>query len=264
MPRPIWTGAISFGLVNVPVKLFTATSRQDIHFHQLHKTDGVRIKQKRVCPQHDTEVAFDEIVKGYEIAPGQYVVIEPSELDALDAQATHSIDIEEFVDLEQIDPVFFEHPYYLAPDARADKPYVLLREAMRDSNKVGLGRFVMRTKQYLAAIRAKEDVLVLSTMLFADEVVDPASIEAVPTAAAEVGDNERAMARQLIESLAADFDPGRYHDDYREKVQHLIERKAAGQEIVSQPAAEEPAKVVDLMAALEASLQAAREKKKSA
>src|SRR5665213_2679402 len=218
MPRPIWTGSISFGLVNVPVKLFSAVSSQDVRFHQLRKSDSSRIRQKRVSAIDGEEVAYDEIVKGYEVAPDEYVVIAPEELDALDPKATHTIDIEEFVDLDQIDPIYYEHPYYLVPDARAEKAYALLFEAMTRSNKVAIARFVMRTKQYLAALRPAAGVLVLSTMLYADEVVSVDNLEGLPEVSDDelVTDRELKMAESLIESLTAPaFEPEKYHDTYR-------------------------------------------------
>jgi DNA end-binding protein Ku len=259
MPRPIWTGSISFGLVNVPVRLVTATSAKDVRFHQLHGTDGARIQQKRVCAVDGEEVPYEEIVKGYELAPGQYVVIEPEELATLDPEASHSIDLEEFVDLDQIDPIYFEKAYYLIPDKRAEKPYALLVEAMTRTNKVGLARFVMRTKQYLAALRAKDNALVLSTMLFDDEVVPLAGLEGVPDDV-ELSDREVAMAEQLVSSLATDFEPAKYHDDYRQRVLDLIQAKAEGQVIAAPPVTESATPVVDLVAALEASLAAAKAK----
>jgi DNA end-binding protein Ku len=263
MPRPIWTGSISFGLVNVPVRLVTATSAKDVRFHQLHGTDGARIQQKRVCAVDGEEVPYEEIVKGYELAPGQYVVIEPEELATLDPEASHSIDLEEFVDLDQIDPIYFEKAYYLIPDKRAEKPYALLVEAMTRTNKVGLARFVMRTKQYLAALRAKDNALVLSTMLFDDEVVPLAGLEGVPDDV-ELSDREVAMAEQLVSSLATDFEPAKYHDDYRQRVLDLIQAKAEGQVIAAPPVTESATPVVDLVAALEASLAAAKAKSNEA
>ena len=258
MPRSLWTGSISFGLVNVPVRLFTAVRTKDVRFHQLHAADGVRIKQKRVCPADGEEVAYDDIVKGYEISPGQYVVIEPDELDALDPEATHTIEIEDFVDLSEIDPIYFESSYYVAPDERGMKSYRLLVKAMADANKVGIARVVMRTKQYLAAVRPVADVLVLSTMNYPDEIAPVEEIGTVPGADADVGERELRIAGQLIESLSSPFEPERYRDEYRERVLNLIEQKAAGQEVVVQPVPDRPAPVVDLMAALEASLAAAR------
>jgi DNA end-binding protein Ku len=259
MPRAIWSGSISFGLVNVPVKLFTAVQPKDVRFNQLEAGTGARIKQKRVSAVSGDEVPYENIVKGYELAPDRYVIITPDELEALDPKATHSIDIEDFVDLDQIDPIFFERPYYLVPEAGGTKAYALLRDAMRDSGKVGIARLVLRTKQYLAAIRPLGDALVLETLLYGDEVVDQESLDLPAEGEIEVSDRELKIARQLIESLTDEFDPEKYRDEYRERVLELIERKAEGQEVVLQPAAaEETTEVVDLMAALEASLDAVR------
>jgi DNA end-binding protein Ku len=258
MPRSIWTGAISFGLVNVPVKLYSAVSKKTVRFHQLHETDGVRIQQKRICPADGEEVAWDDIVKGYEISPDRYVVVTSEELEALDPKKTKTIDIEEFVDLEDIDPLYYDHPYYLLPGQGAAKPYKLLADAMKDAGKVAIARVVIRTKEQLVAIRPLGDVLAMATMNFADEVVDPDSFDEAPGDDVDTTKRELDMARQLIESLTADFDPEKYHDEYREAVLDMIERKAEGEEIVLQPA-EEPEKVPDLMAALEASLAAAKE-----
>lgn len=257
-PRSLWTGSISFGLVNVPVKMFTAVRKKDVRFHQLHAEDGSRIQQKRVRASDGKEVPYEEIVKGYEISPGKYVMIDPDELDALDPKATHSIDIEDFVDLEEIDPLYFDSSYYLVPDARADKAYRLLHEAMIESKKIGIAKVVMRTKQYLCAVRPVENALVLTTMNFADEVVDATDIDELPDRRTKVGEKELKIAQQLIDSLTTEFDPDKYHDEYREQVLDLIERKAEGEEIVVQAEPEKKAPVVDLMAALEASLAAAR------
>jgi DNA end-binding protein Ku len=257
MPRSIWTGAISFGLVNVPVKLYSAVSKKTVRFHQLHEPDGVRIQQKRVCPADGEEVPWEEIVKGYEISPDRYVVITPEELEALDPKKTKTIDIEEFVDLDEIDPLYYDHPYYLLPGQGAAKPYKLLVAAMQEANKVAIARVVIRTKEQLVALRPLGDVIAMATMNFADEVVDPDSFDDAPGDDVDTAKREVDMARQLIESLTAEFDPTRYHDTYREAVLDLIEKKADGQEIVMQPA-EEPEKVPDLMAALEASLANAK------
>ena len=258
MPRAIWSGSVSFGLVNVPVKLMTATSPKDVRFHQLHDEDGGRINQKRVCSVDGEEVEYQHIVKGYDLGGGRYVVIDPEELAAIDVEANRTIDIEEFVDLAEIDPVYFEKSYYLVPDGRAEKPYALLVETMTRTGKVALGRFVLRTKQYLATLRARDGVLVLATMLYADEVVDPADLD-VPTASeTQPTKREIDMASQLVESLSAPFDPAKYHDDYREKVLSLIEAKADGEVITRPEAPAEKAPVVDLMAALEASLARAK------
>src|SRR4051812_9633388 len=259
MPRPIWSGSISFGLVNVPIRLISATSAKDVRFNQLHAPDGGRIQQKRVCSIDGEEVPYEEIAKGYELSPGNYVVIDPEELATLDPEASHTIDLEEFVDLDQIDPIYFERAYYLVPDKRAEKPYALLAEAMSRSNKVGLARFVMRTKQYLAALRAKDGALLLSTMLYDDEVVPLEGLEGLPENI-ELSDREVGMAEQLVASLSTEFEPAKYHDEYRQRVLDLIQAKSEGQ-VIAAPAVTEPATpVVDLVAALEASLAAAKAK----
>jgi DNA end-binding protein Ku len=259
MARPIWSGAISFGLVNVPVKLYSATSPKTVRFHQLSSKTGVRIKQKRVDPSTGEEVAFEDIVKGYEVTPERYVMIDPEELEALDPKATRTIDIEEFVDLTEIDPIYYDHTYYLAPTAGGTKAYRLLLDAMREAGKVGIGRVVIRSKQQLCALRPTEDVLALTTMLFGDEVLAPDRIDELESVnEAEASDRELTMAQQLIDSLSNEFDPSKFHDEYRERVLELIERKAAGEEVAIQPEAEEPAPAPDLMAALEASLAAVK------
>jgi DNA end-binding protein Ku len=257
MARALWSGAISFGLVNVPVKLYSATSPKTVRFNQLSAKTGARIKQKRVDASTGDEVPFEDIVKGFELAPDRYVVIEPSELEALDFKATHTIDVEQFVKLEEIDPIFYDSTYYIAPAPGGAKPYRLLLEAMRDEGKVAIGRLVLRSKQQLCALRASGDVLTLSTMLFGDEINSPDGLDGLDTAnEANATDKELSMARQLIDTLSADFDPTAFKDEYRERVLALIERKAAGEELTPPPAEEESAPVPDLMAALEASLAA--------
>jgi DNA end-binding protein Ku len=257
MARAIWSGAISFGLVNVPVKLYSATSPKSVRFHQLSSKTGARVRQKRVDSSTGDEVAYEDIVKGYEITPDRYVMLAPEELEAFDPKATRTIDIEEFVEISDIDPIYYDHNYYLAPTAGGAKAYRLLLDAMREAGKVGIGRVVLRSKQQLCALRPTEDVLTLTTMLFGDEVLTPDRIDELDAIAdAEATDRELAMAQQLISSLSADFDPARFHDEYRERVLELIEKKAAGEEIAVQPEAEEPAAAPDLMAALEASLAA--------
>jgi DNA end-binding protein Ku len=256
----MWTGAISFGLVTVPVKLYSAVSRKNVRFHQLNGKTGVRIQQRRVDPSTGDEVAYEDIVKGYELAPDRYVVIQGEELEALDPKKTRTIEIEEFVELAQVDPIYFDHPYYLAPGPGGAKPYRLLLDAMRETGKIAIAKVVIRSREQLVAIRPMGDVLAMSTMVFADEVIDPKSIDDVPEADdVEVRDREVAIAKQLVESLAGDFEPERFRDTYREEVLALIERKAAGEEIAVQPARdEEAAPVPDLMAALRASLDAVR------
>jgi DNA end-binding protein Ku len=257
----MWSGAISFGLVNVPIKLYSAVSKKTVRFHQLNAETGNRIQQKRVDPETGDEVAYENIVKGYELTRDRYVLITPDELETLDPEKTRSIDIEDFVDESQIDPIYYDHPYYLVPDKGAAKAYGLLLSAMADADKVAIARVVIRSKEQLVAIRPHRDgdLLVMETMVFADEVVGTDEIEGLPDAKElKVSERELKMARQLIESLTDDFDPGKYKDEYREKVLQLIERKAEGEEIAVQPEAPAPARVPDLMAALEASLAAVR------
>ena len=262
MARAIWSGAISFGLVNVPVKLYAATSPKSVRFHQLSSKTGGRIKQKRVDSTTGDEVPYEDIVKGYEITPDRYVVITPEELDTLEAKATKTIDVEDFVDLADIDPIYFDHAYYVAPATGGAKAYRLLLDAMRESGKVALARIVLRSKQQLAALRPAGDVLTLSTMLFGDEVLTPDRLDELDSVSeAEASDRELKMARQLIDSLSTDFEPSKYRDEYRDRVLALIERKAGGEEITMQPAAEEPEAAPDLMAALEASLAAVKDDK---
>ncbi len=258
MPRPIWSGAISFGLINVPVKVMTATSAKDVRFHQLEASTNARIKQKKVSSLTGEEVTGDQIVKGYEIAPDQYVVITGAELDALDPVASRTIDIEDFVSIDEVDPLYFEKGYYLVPDAVGAKAYALLRQAMAAAGRVAIARFVLRTKQYLALIRPYGNALVLETLLFGDEVASPDELSGLPEDDVEVKERELAMAEQLIDTLTVEFDPSKYRDTYREKVLELIDAKAQGRELAAVPDVAEPAPVVDLVAALEASLKAAK------
>jgi DNA end-binding protein Ku len=256
----MWSGAISFGLVNVPVKLYSAVSRKTVRFHQLNADTGHRIAQKRVDSVTGEEVPYEKLVKGFELTKERYVVITPEELDSVAPEKTRAIDIEDFVDLEDIDPIFYDHPYYLVPDKGSAKAYGLLLEAMRESGKVAIARVVIRSKEQLVAIRPAGDVLTMETMIFHDEVVPTDDLDEVPDAKdLKTSDRELKMAQQLIASLSSDFEPSKYHDEYREKVLELVERKAEGAEIAIQPEAEEPAKVPDLMAALEASLAAVKD-----
>ena len=250
MARSIWTGAISFGLVTVPVKLYSAVSRKTVRFHQLNSKTGVRIQQKRVDPSSGDEVAYEDIVKGFELSPDRYVVIEPDELSSLEPKKT------------DIDPILYDHPYYLAPGPGGAKPYRLLLEAMEETGRVAIARVVIRSKEALVAIRPMGDVLGMSTMLFADEVVDPDKVDELAAARDEdTTKRELDIAKQLIDSLAGPFEPDKYHDEYRDQVLDLVERKAAGEEIAVQPEAEEDdAPVPDLMAALKASLDQVRDR----
>ena len=261
MARAIWSGAISFGLVSIPVKLYNAVSRKSVSFNQLDARSGARVKQKLVSAADGEDVPRDQIVKGYHLGAEQFVTISEDELASVMPQAQRTIDLEEFVDLPDIDPVFYDSAYYLVPEKAAVKPYALLTEAMERAQKVGIARFVMRSKEYVAAIRPQSGKLVLSTMVYADELNaldDLPELEAV--AAITLSDKEIAMAGQLVSSLSAEFDPAKYHDTYREQLMALIDRKAAGEtELVAAPAALEEGKVVDLLAALEASVAAAKE-----
>ncbi len=241
----------------MPVKLYSATSPKTVRFHQLSKETGARIRQKRVDASTGDEVPYEDIVKGYEITPERYVTIDPEELEALDPKATRTIDIEEFVELSEIDPIFYDHNYYLAPAAGGAKAYRLLLDALGKAEMVGIGRVVIRSKQQLCALRPTGDVLTMTTMLFGDEVLPADRIDELDSLdEAEATDRELKMAQQLIASLSAEFEPTKYRDEYRERVIDLIERKAAGEEIATVPEAEEPAEAPDLMAALEASLAA--------
>jgi DNA end-binding protein Ku len=255
MPRAIWNGAISFGLVNVPVQLFSAIEEKDVHFHQMTRS-GHRIRYKRVDEKTGREVDYDDIDKGYELSKGHFVVVDPEELEAATPEQTRRIDIEEFVDLAEIDPIYYESTYYVAPrkEGGADKAYALLRDAMTRTDKVAIGRFVLRTKQYLVAIRARDDMLLLETMYFADEVRNPKDIDT--PAKLRGNTKELKIAEQLIDSLTVEFDPKRYKDTYRAEILELIKRKAKGETIAVEEPEEPKAEVVDLVEALRASLDA--------
>jgi DNA end-binding protein Ku len=244
----------------VPVRLYSAVNRKTVRFHQLSGKTGARVAQKRVDQRTEQEVPYEEIVKGYELAPDRYVVIEPGELEALQPEKSRAIEIEDFVELSQIDPIFYDHPYYLAPGPGGAKPYRLLLEAMRETGKVAIARVVIRGKEQLVAIRPMGDVLGMATMLFADEVLDPDRLEELPDSAeAKTNKREVDIAKQLVGSLAGDFEPDKYRDSYREQVLELIERKAHGEQIAVQPPPEEvSAPAPDLMSALKASLDAVR------
>ncbi|MET0730630.1 MAG: Ku protein [Solirubrobacterales bacterium] len=267
MARAIWSGSISFGLLNVPVKLYSAVSKKSVSFRELRESDSSRIRHKRVAEADGEEVAYEDIVKGYEIAPEQYVVITRDELEELDPKKTRAIEIKDFVDLDEIDPIYFDHPYYLGPDKGAEKAYALLVKAMEDARKVAIARFVLRSKENLAALRPMDGVMTMATMRFADEVVSPDEIsDELDSADGEPTKKELEMAKALIDSLAADFDASQYRDEYRDEVLALIERKAKGEKVVAAASeAPSPTKAPDLMAALEESLAAVKgEEAKSA
>lgn len=259
MARAIWSGTISFGLVSIPVKLYSAVQRKAVRFNQLDGDGLDRIQQQRINARTGDEVPYERIVKGYEVTPERYVVVEPRELDALDPRRSREIALEGFVDAAEIAPIFYDSTYYVVPAEGGAKPYRLLVAAMTASGKVGIARFVLRSKEYLVALRPAGEVLELSTMLFADEIADPSGLEELGAVAeVEVGERELAVAEQLIGSLTEPFDASKYRDEYRERVLELIERKAQGEqiEVTAAPQAA-PAPVPDLMAALKASLEAA-------
>ncbi len=255
MPRSIWSGTISFGLVSIPVKLFSAIQQKDLRFHQLEEATGARIRYKRVSEKTGREVPYEKIVKGFETDKTHMVVVKPEELEEFAPEATKSIDIEDFVALQDIDPIYYEHAYYLAPDRGGAHAYSLLLRAMEDGDKVGIGRVVIRTKQYLAAVRAKDGALMLETMLFHDEVVPKSKIDAIPDRPARIPEKELAMAKQLMSSLSTEFKPEKYKDEHRERVLDFIKKKAKGATIEAAPEERETPKVADLMEALRASLE---------
>ncbi len=263
MARAIWSGSISFGLLNVPVKLYSAVARRGIALREIRESDSARIKHRRVAEGTEEEVPYEKIIKAFEITPGNYVPLGKDELAALAPNKSRSIEVEDFVDLGEIDPIYFDSPYYLGPADGAEKAYSLLAAAMQASGKVAIARFVFRNKEHLAAIRPNDGVLTLTTMRFADEVVPAAELEDVlPTEKPKVAKREQQMAEQLIDSLSTRFDPSGYRDEYREQLLELIERKAEGKEIV-QPESEPPqaTRAPDLMAALEESIAAVKDRK---
>ena len=262
MARAIWSGTISFGLLNVPVKLYSAVARRNIALREIRESDSARIKHRRVADGTDEEVPYENIVKAYELSPGQYVPLSKDEMAALAPEKSRAIDVLDFVDIKEIDPMFFDSPYYLGPSEGAEKAYSLLAAAMDSSGKAAITRFVFRNKEHLAALRASDGVLTLTTMRFADEVMPPSELDdALPDKKPKVAKKEREMAEQLIASLSTEFDPSAYRDEYREQLLALIERKAEGKEIVA-PEVEAPkeTKVPDLMAALEESIAAVKGK----
>ena len=262
MARAIWSGTISFGLLNVPVRLYSAVARRNIALREIRESDNSRIKHKRVAEGTDEEVPYENIVKAYELTPGQYVPLSKDEMSALTPEKTRAIDVQDFVDIEEIDPMYFDSPYYLGPAEGAEKAYSLLAAAMESSGKAAISRFVFRNKEHLAAIRATDGVLTLTTMRFHDEVVPPSELDdALPDKKPKVAKREQEMAEQLIDSLSTEFEPDAYKDEYREQLLALIEQKAEGKEIVA-PETEAPkaTKAPDLMAALEESIAAVKEK----
>jgi DNA end-binding protein Ku len=261
MARAIWSGTISFGLLNVPVKLYSAVARRGISLREIRESDGARIKHRRFAEGTEEEVPYGEIVKAFEITPDRYVPLTKDELEAMAPEKTRAIEVQDFVDLDQIDPIYFDSPYYLGPAEGAEKAYSLLVRAMEESGKVAIARFIFRNKEHLAALRPNSRVLTLTTMRFADEVVSPEELDDVlPDGKPKVAEKEVAMAEQLIDSLTTEFDPGAYRDEYREQLLALIERKAEGKDVLEAPEVEEPqpTKAPDLMAALEESIAAVK------
>ena len=255
MPRAMWKGAISFGLVTIPVSVYPATEEKGLKFNQLHDEDGGRIRYKRVCEKDGEEVSFEHIVKGFEVEKDRYVVLTDEDFDAVPVESSRAIDIERFVDLDDIDPVMFKKSYYLIPEETGAKAYALLREAMSEDGRVGIAKVSFRDKEHLAALRFKDDAFVLETMYWPDELRE-ADFGGVDVGG-KVTDQEMAMARQLIESLAGAWEPEQFSDEYREGLLEIVEAKLHGQEI--EVVAPEPtAKVVDLMEALKASVAAAK------
>jgi DNA end-binding protein Ku len=260
MARSIWSGALSVGLVNIPVKLYTAVREERVSFHLLHDEDKVRLKQQMICPEDGKPVHREHTVRGYEVSPDKYVIIGDDEIEAAQPKSSRVIEIQDFVKLDEIDPVFFDRPYYLVPQQHAEKAYRLLVEAMEKTGKVGIAKFTMRQKEYLAALRPTEGVICLETMHFADEVTRAKEVEDAPRDL-KVDTRELHMAEKLIEGLTTEFKPEQYHDEFRERIMEVIKKKAHGEEIVVKPQKEEKqTRASDLMAALEASLAKARKK----
>ncbi|MGH9279878.1 MAG: Ku protein [Acidimicrobiales bacterium] len=261
MARAIWSGSISFGLVSVPVKAYAAVRDHSVHFNQLEKGTGARIRYQKVSDKTGKEVSGDDIESGYEISSGKYVVVDTDEIDKLRPRSTRSIDITDFVDLDRIDPIYYERTYWLAPaNDAAGRPYRLLLAAMEEEGKAAIGTVVMRNKQYLAAIRPLDGALAMSTMRFADEVVPRSDVDDLPKNGAKTKPElkELKLASQIIDSLASDWDPSKYHDTYTEELHGLIDAKAKGKEVVIEEEEPEQAEVTDLMQALEASLASGR------
>ena len=263
--RAIWKGSISFGLVNIPIAVYPATRKEDLKFRLLRKSDLSPVSYKRVAEKDGKEVPWDQIVKGYEYEKGKYVVLKDEDFERVDLEATQTVDIQDFVDQEEIDPMFFYKPYYLEPQKGGDKAYALLRDALEDSKKVGIAKVVIKTRQYLAGVKPEDGVLVLELMHFADELLETEKLY-VPKKV-EVGKREMNMAKSLIDSMSSKWNPQKYRDDYREALREVIEEKveAGGKEIEEKPKkAPKPTKVIDLVSVLRKSLeQTGAAKKKS-
>jgi DNA end-binding protein Ku len=261
--KALWKGAITFGLISIPVRLYSAVSEKGLKFHLLHEEDGGRIKYQRTCSKCGKEVSWDDITKGYEYSKDHYVQFTAEELEALDVDSVRAIDVVAFVPLEQIDPIYFNKTYYVAPEPSGLKAYRLLTEALEAEGQVGIAKVALREKEHLATVRLKDDVFVLETMHWPDEIREPAFEELDKRI--EVRDAEVKMARQLVQQLSDDFRPEEFQDEYRKALEELVEKKVAGQEItVAETPEEEPTKVVDLMEALKASVEQAKKRKGAA
>ena len=264
MARAIWKGSISFGLVNIPIALYPATRREELKFRLLRKTDLSPVNYKRVAEKDGREVPWDQIVKGYEYEKGKYVVLQDEDFQRVDIEATQTVDIQDFVELDEIDPIFFYKPYYLEPQKGGDKAYALLRDALKDSKKVGVAKVVIKTREYLAGVKPEDGALVLELMHFADELADTSKLH-IPKKV-EVGKREMTMAKSLIDSMSSKWNPEKYKDDYREALIEVIEKKveAGGKEIEEKPRkAPKPTKVIDLVSVLQKSLEETGAKRKT-
>ena len=264
MARAIWKGSISFGLVNIPIALYPATRREELRFRLLRKSDLSPVNYKRVAEKDGKEVPWAQIVKGYEYEKGKYIVLKDEDFQRVDLEATQTVDIQDFVDQEEIDPMFFYKPYYLEPQKGGDKAYALLRDALKDTNKVGVAKVVIKTRQYLAGVKPEDGALVLELMHFADELADSEKLHAPKKM--EVGKREMSMAKSLIDSMSAKWNPEKYKDDYREALMEVIEEKveAGGKEIQEKPRkAPKPTKVIDLVSVLQKSLEETGAKRKT-
>ncbi len=264
MARAIWKGSISFGLVNIPIALYPATRREELKFRLLRRSDLSPVNYKRVAEKDGKEVPWDQIVKGYEYDKGKYVVLKEEDFQRVDLEATQTVDIKDFVDQEEIDPMFFYKPYYLEPQKGGDKAYALLRDALKDTNKVGIAKVVIKTRQYLAGVKPEDEALVLELMHFAEELADPEKLHV--TRKMEVGKREMNMAKSLIDSMTSKWEPEKYKDDYREALMEVIEEKveAGGKEIEEKPRkASKPTKVIDLVSVLQKSLEHTGAKQKA-
>jgi len=262
MPRSMWSGSISFGLLNVPVKMAAAVQEKQVRFHLLHDDDGVRLESKRVCPQDGQEVPWDHVAKGYEISRGEYIVFTKDELEALESESNRAIELEDFVDAKEIDPLFYDTPYYLIPDERSAKAYRLLLDAMASAKRVGIARVVLHGKEHLVAVRPHDDVLVMATLHYADEVVPASRVTEELPASAKPSEKELRMAKEIVETLSGPFEPKKYKDAHRARLLEAIEEKAKGKKVVAHAAPRPKKQAKDLLKALEASLAHARRKGK--